>query len=297
MKHFLLMLAILAIGAGPVLGDDVSDEAETAIRKAIDSYVAAFNKGDAKAVAAHWTEQGELVTPAGNELRGRQQLEKDFAAYFAETKNAKIELLDTSIKVVSPSVALENGTARVVSPDAEPTETIYKAIHVKTAEGWKIDSVREEDLPAPAPTHYEQLKDLEWMIGEWLDADENAAIETSCRWSTNNNFLIRSFRVNVQDRVDFEGTQVIGWDPAAQTIRSWLFDSDGGFGAGRWSGGDGRWTVQTLSVLPDGRRASATNIHEIIDENSFRFQSIGRQVNGELLPNIDPVTVVRRVAQ
>lgn len=294
MKHFPMILAVLAIGAGPIFGDDAPDEAETAIRKAIDSYVAAFNKGDAKALAAHWTEQGEFVTPAGKELRGRPQLEEDFAAYFSETENAKIELLDTSIKLASPSVALETGTARVVSPDAEPSETMYKAIHVKTAEGWKIDSVREEAPAAPAPTHYEQLKDLEWMIGEWVDADDNATVETSCRWSTNNNFLIRSFRVNVQDRVDFEGTQVIGWDPAAQTIRSWLFDSDGGFGVGRWSGGDGRWTVQTLSVLPDGRRASATSIHEIVDENSFRFQSIGRQVDGELLPNIDPVTVVRR---
>jgi uncharacterized protein (TIGR02246 family) len=296
MKHFQLMLAVLAIGAGPIFGADAPDEAETAIRKAIDSYVTAFNKGDAKALAAHWTEQGEFVTPAGKELRGRPQLEEDFAVYFAETKNAKIELLDTSIKVASPSVALETGTARVVSPDAEPSETIYKAIHVKTAEGWKIDSVREEAPAAPAPTHYEQLKDLEWMIGEWVDTDDNAPVETTCRWSTNNNFLIRSFRVNVQDRIDFEGTQVIGWDPAAQTIRSWLFDSDGGFGVGRWTGGDGRWTVQTLSVLPDGRRASATSIHEIVDENSFRFQSIGRQVDGELLPNIDPVTVVRRTA-
>lgn len=291
------MLAVLAIGVGPIFGEDAPDEAETAIRTAIDSYVAAFNKGGAKALAAHWTEQGEFVTPAGKELRGRPQLEEDFAVYFAETKNAKIELLDTSIKVASPSVALETGTARVVSPDAEPSETIYKAIHVKTAEGWKIDSVREEAPAAPAPTHYEQLKDLEWMIGEWVDTDDNATVETTCRWSTNNNFLIRSFRVNVQDRIDFEGTQVIGWDPAAQTIRSWLFDSDGGFGAGRWTGGDGRWTVQTLSVLPDGRRASATSIHEIVDENSFRFQSIGRQVDGELLPNIDPVTVVRRAAE
>ncbi len=38
---------------------------EAAIRKAIDSYVEAFNKADAKALAAHWGEQGEFTTPAG----------------------------------------------------------------------------------------------------------------------------------------------------------------------------------------------------------------------------------------
>lgn len=300
MKQVQWMVALIAITAPAVFGADEPDaadkpsEAEVAIRAAIDSYVTAFNKGDATAVAAHWSEQGEFVTPAGEELRGRKQLEDSFTAYFAETKNAKIELFDTSIKVASPSVALEHGTARVVSPDSEPSVTIYKAIHVKTAEGWKIDSVREEEPASPPPSHYEQLKELEWMIGEWVDADENATIATSCRWSTNNNFLIRSFRVHVEDRIDFEGTQIIGWDPAAQTIRSWLFDSDGGFGAGRWSGGNGRWTVQSLNVLPDGRRASATAIHELVDENTVRFQTVGRQVDGELLPNVGPVTVVRQ---
>jgi hypothetical protein len=93
--------------------------------------------------------------------------------------------------------------------------------------------------------------------------------------------------------VDFEGSQIIGWDPHSQTIRSWLFDSDGGFGVGRWSGAGDRWTVQSLNVLPDGRRASATNIYERLDENTVRFRSIGRQVDGELLPNIEPVTVTR----
>lgn len=300
MKQLQWMVALLAITAPTVFGADAKEadnqlsEAETAIRAAIESYVAAFNKGDAKAVASHWSEQGEFVTPAGQRLRGRKQLEESFTAYFAETKDAKIELFDTSIRVASPNVALENGTARVVSPDAEPSVTVYKAIHVKTAEGWKIDSVREEEPASPPPSHYEQLKELEWMIGEWVDADENATIATSCRWSTNNNFLIRTFRVQVEDRIDFEGTQIIGWDPSAQTIRSWLFDSDGGFGAGRWSGGEGRWTVQSLNVLPDGRRASATAIHELVDENTVRFQTIGRQVDGELLPNIGPVTVVRQ---
>ena len=185
----------------------------------------------------------------------------------------------------------------MIVPEGEPSETNYKAIHVKTTEGWRIDSVREQEAAAPPPSHYEQLKPLEWMVGKWADKSEKAQIETSCRWATNQNFLVRTFRVFVDGQVDFEGTDVIGWDPHAQAIRSWLFDSDGGFGAGRWSGSeDGRWTVQSLHVLPDGRRASATNIYEVVDENTVRFRSIGRQVDGELLPSIAPVEVVRVAA-
>jgi hypothetical protein len=195
---------------------------------------------------------------------------------------------------MSPSVAVETGTARVIVPEREPSETTYRAVHVKTGEGWRIDSVREEQTAPPPPSHYEQRKSLEWMIGQWTDNSQTVSIETSCRWATNRNFLVRTFRVFWNGQVDFEGSDVIGWDPRAQVIRSWLSGSDGGFGAGRWSAGDdGRWTVQSLHVLPDGRQASATNIYEVVDEHSVRFRSIGRQIDGELLPSIESVEVVR----
>ena len=234
---------------------------------------------------------------SGEVLRGRKNLENHFAEYFEETKQAKIELVDTDIKFLSPNVAREAGLARVIVPDAEPSETEYEAIHIRTQNGWKIDNVREIDAPFASPSHYEQLQALEWMVGTWANAGEDTSIATTCRWTTNQNFLVSTFKVFVEDRVDFEGTQVIGWDPHAQTIRSWLFDSDGGFGVGRWSGQDNRWTVQTLNVLPDGRRGSSTNVYELIDESTVRFSSVGRQVDGQLLPSIEPVTVVRTASE
>lgn len=294
MKQLLAVVAFAALGATAHSAAESGDQDQQAIQKAIASYVDAFNKGDAKALAAHWSEAGEFVTPAGKTLRGRGQLEAEFAGYFAEAKNAKIELSGTSVELLSPSVAIERGSARVILPDQEPSESQYEAIHVKTAEGWKIDSVREQEAAAPPPSHHDELKQLEWMVGEWADAGEDSVVETNCRWTTNRNFLVRSFKVYVADRVDFEGTQVIGWDPALGTIRSWVFDSDGGFAVGRWSGGGDRWTVQSLGVLPDGRNASATSIFERVDDNTMRFQSIGRQAGGELLPSIDPVTIVRK---
>ena len=270
------------------------NEDETAILAAVDSYAEAFNQGDAKALAGHWTEDGELVTPSGDVLKGHTALETAFTAYFAESSGAKLELFDTHIKMVSPRVASETGMAQVTVGD-EPAEiTTYEAVHVKTADGWRMDSVREVAAPAPAPTHYQQLQSLEWMIGTWVDnSAENASIETTGRWTTNSNFIVRTFRVFVEDRVDFEGTQIIGWDPSAQAIRSWTFDSDGGFGVGRWSQNGDRWTVQALNVLPDGRRASSTNIYDVVDESTLQFHSIGRQVDGEIMPSIDTVTLVR----
>jgi uncharacterized protein (TIGR02246 family) len=273
--------------------DAPESEDVVAIRKAIDSYVAAFNDRDAKKLAAHFTERGEMFTPDGGRIQGRAEIEKDFSVNFENAKQGKLEVLAVEVDVLSPTVAVETGTARVIASDAEPSDTRYKAVHVKTTEGWKLDSVREQEAPAAAPSHFENLQDLQWMIGRWSDTSDVANIESSCRWTTNRNFIVQSFKVYVDDRVDFEGTQVIGWDPALQTIRSWMFDSDGGFGAGRWSNDGARWTVQTLNVLPDGRRGSSTNIYEVIDGDTVRYRSIGRQVEGELLPSVGPVTLVR----
>ena len=279
--------------AAPATAGNEIDPNSAAIQAAIDNYVTAFNAGDAKKLAALWTENGELITPAGDVWQGRAQIEEQFAAYFAETKGAKIELEATQVVLHSPSVAVETGIARVILPDVEPNESQYKAIHVKTADGWRMDSVREGDIPAPPPSNFDKLQSLAWMVGSWGDADDNAEIITTCRWTPNQNFLVQTFKVYIEDRVDFEGTQIIGWDPRNEAIRSWTFDSDGGFGVGRWSSGDGRWTVQTLQTLPDGRQGSATNVYELVDENTVKYSSIGRQVDGELMPNIDPVNIVR----
>jgi len=41
------------------------------------------------------------------------------------------------------------------------------------------------------------------------------------------------------------GMQIIGWGPAAKQMRSWVFDSDGGFGTVIWSKKDKSHKVQS----------------------------------------------------
>ena len=79
------------------------------------------------------------------------------------------------------------------------------------------------------PVSPEALDQLDWMIGTWTDGDENTTVRTVCEWAKNHTFITRSFKAFVDGKIDLEGTQVIGWDPAAGRIRSWVFDSDGGF--------------------------------------------------------------------
>jgi uncharacterized protein (TIGR02246 family) len=293
----LLLLAALALPASSRAADEA---AETQIRKGVDSYVEAFNRQDAKALAAHWAPEAVYVDDdSGEEFKGREAIEKYFARQFADAGKVKLEVAVTKVRFITADVASEEGQAKVTRPNKATSASNYVAIHVRQDGKWLIESVREtatgkretQDEDAPA---YERLQPLEWLLGRWVDEDENVQIETNCRWAKNRSFLSRSFRVVAGDDVDLEGTQIIGWDPVNQRIRSWVFDSDGGFGVGSWTPRkDGAWVVNQAATLADGRQTSVVTILKPIDANSHSLEMTGREVDGEILPNLPKVTVKR----
>jgi len=295
MKRTLLTAALVSWGLASAVGAEAGRQAaeEAAIRKAVESYVAAFNRGDAKALAAMWSPAAVYTNPlSGEEVVGREAIEKQFAGIFAKGKSAKLEATTDSLQFISPSVAVEHGTAKVIRPDQAPEESKYTAVYVKRDAQWLLDRVTEEDVPVVA-SHYQQLKELEWMIGRWVDQDDDATVVTECNWTKNNNFMSRSFTIKVRDRIDMAGMQIIGWDPAAKQIRSWVFDSDGGFGQATWKKKGNRWYVQQSGVLSDGKKSSSVNVVTRLDDNTCTFQSVNRMVDGELLPNIEEIKVVK----
>ncbi len=295
-RRVMLTVATLAWSLATAIGaaSDRQTTEEAEIRKAVEAYVAAFNQADAKALAALWSPEAVYTNPlSGEQVVGREAIEGQFAAIFAEAQGARLEATTDSIQFISPSVAVEHGTAKVLVPEQSPEETQYTAVYVKREGQWLLDRVTEETVPV-VTSHYEQLKDLEWMVGSWVDQDDEATVVTECNWTRNNNFLTRSFTVQVRDRIDMAGMQIIGWDPATKQVRSWVFDSDGGFGQATWKKKDNRWYIQQSGVLPDGRESSAVNIITYVDDNTCTLQSVNRTVDGELLPNVEEVTISKQ---
>ena len=297
MKRTILSIVMTASCLATAIGAEANRQAadEAAIRKAVESYVAAFNRGDAKALAAMWSPEAVYTNPISREqVVGRAEIEKQFTAIFAEAKGVKLEAKTESVRFVSPNVAVEQGTAKVIRPNQAPEDSEYTAVYVKRDGQWLLDRVTEEDVPV-VPSHYEQLKDLEWMIGRWVDQDydDDTTVVTECSWTRNNNFITRSFTIQIRDRIDMAGMQIIGWDPSTKQIRSWVFDSDGGFGQATWKKKGNRWYIQQSGVLPDGRKSSAVNIVTRLDDNTCTLQSVNRMVDGELLPNIDEVKIAK----
>jgi uncharacterized protein (TIGR02246 family) len=296
MKPILLCLFVLGVSvenwsfAGP---PNESSADEAAIRKADEAYVAAFNKHDAKALADAWSPEAVYLDRAtGAEVVGRPAIAEQFTALFKGQPEVKLDLSVESIQFVSPNVAVEHGTAKTLAPSADPEEMEYSAVFVRRDGQWLLDRVTDKDKPG-VPSSSEQLKPLEWMIGRWVDKDDNVDITTECQWTKNRSFITRSFTVAVEGEINLSGMQIIGWDPAAKTIRSWTFDSDGGFSEAKWTCKKDRWFIQNKGVLADGRKASMTNVIKQVDENSFTWQTVERTAGGELLPNIDEVLIVR----
>ncbi len=222
---------------------------ENAIRAAVESYVDAYNRGDARAVAAQWSETGEWISRSGQRFQGRPAIEKELKNLFAENKGVRIEVINLTIRIVSADAATEEGTVRVIRPGEAPSDATYLAVDTKKDGQWKLDSVHETnvpDLPATSPA----LQDLAWLVGQWTDQSPDAEIDTSVTWTKNKAFLNYSFKASAPGMDDLEGTQVIGWDPAAGKIRSWMFDSDGGFGEGTWSKKGNSWIVKSPTRRP-----------------------------------------------
>ena len=294
-----LLLCLISCGLAflsTALGDEPSGQAanEAAIRKAAASYVEAFNKHDAQALADQWSPDAVYLNrTTGEEVVGRAAIAEQFTALFKEKPGLKIDVKVASVQFVSPNVAIEQGTAKLLASDGKPEEIEYSAVDVKRDGKWLLDRVTDKSKVAAA-THYEKLKELEWMVGKWTDDSEKASVELECNWTKNKNFLTRSFKISVDGQDDFSGIQVIGWDPVAKAIRSWTFDSNGTFAEATWEHRGKNWFIRNRGVLPDGRTASMVNAMKPKDEHSFTWQTIDRTAGGELLPNIDEILIVRR---
>jgi uncharacterized protein (TIGR02246 family) len=289
----LIVTAQLVAQEAPATANQAADEA--AIRANGDKYVEAYNRRDSRTMAGMWSPEAVYMDPTtGEGVVGREAIAKQFDYAFAGSEDAKLAISIESIEFVSPNVAIEKGVADVTYTDFPAEKTNYTAVHVKRDGQWLIDRVSEVEVPPPPPSNYEHLKELEWMVGSWVDADKEATVHTDCAWTKNKNFMTRSFALVVGDSVEMSGMQIIGWDPAAKQIRSWVFDSDGAFSEGKWTHKDDRWVVQQTGTITDGGKSTATNIITQLDNNSFTWQSINREIDGEILPNVDEILNVRK---
>lgn len=287
---------IFGLAATALANDDESPSADQlAIEQSAEKFVAAFNERQIEDLAALFTDDAEYLRLNEAPVVGREAIQELFAAGFEANAKLQISLSLEAIRFVTPEVAFEEGvTVSFADGETPTTRSRYSVVHVKQEAGWRMKLVRELQEEPLSP--YAKLRDLEWMIGEWVDEGADSVVATSCRWDDKKSFLLRSFEVKTRGDVMLKGEQRIGWDAAAKQVRSWTFDDAGGFAEGTWTQVDDRWVIKSAGFRPDGLTASATQIVTSLDDQRMEWKMEGRLVGEEPLPSIT-VILVRRAPE
>lgn len=295
-KFILAIFSILITGCGNDKSSKNTGHSadEAKIKSNAKAYEEAYNNGDAEKVASFWAENADYVVPdSGETIKGRKAIAAYFKDFFENEERPNIDVVVDAIIFKGSDKAIENGHVTFTYKNGYKDETAYRAENVKENGKWTLQNVHEVET-GKATSNFEHLKDLNWLVGSWKDTDEDSDIDLNFKWDKDNNFLIEHFSVKILDRDELNGIQIIGWDPSQKKIRSWVFDSDGGFREGTWSKEEGNLIVPMISTLSDGKKASSIDVYTKIDDDNFSFSMHSRDVDGELLPDVGPVTFKKK---
>ena len=267
-----------------------------AVQKAELATIAAFNKGDAAALAALFAEKGELVDENGNVFSGREQITGLFKAFFERFPKAELQMEVTGVRTVGDSLAIEEGVRLITVPDSDVAAQVrYAAVRDKVGDSWPIASYSEfADDPAPTPA--EMLSGVSFLVGDWIDESPEGKTMISYRWEDDGNFLLGDYTLAVAGMPESRSHQRIGWDPLEGVIRSWTFDSDGGYSTGEWVATEAGWVIKSDATMPDGTTGSATVTVTPTDADHFIVRSSDRIIGGVDEPEFE-LTVARRPPQ
>ncbi len=266
---------------------------EQAVRQVTQNFVKAFNAGNAEKAAALFFSGADLIDDAGNVHKGAAAIKDVLGRFFEKFPGATSTMTPDSVWMVSPGLAIEEGRRVVSSKDDKPSAaTKYTFVMIKQQGEWKIASAREvEDDDSLSP--HDRLKPLGWLVGDWVDEGSDAVVQISCKWSDDTNYLLVDFNAKIQGKPALKSRQRIGWDPLTGKVKSWVFDSDGGYGEGHWSQVANRWVIKSTAVMPDGQTGSATIVLEPQDKDSYFIKGSDR-IRGKTAEPDFEMKIVRR---
>ncbi|MGD9646770.1 MAG: SgcJ/EcaC family oxidoreductase, partial [Pirellulales bacterium] len=152
-----------------------------AIRAAGAAYATALNEGDATALAASWTADGDYVDASGQHFKARDLIAEDFGGLTKNELPHHLEIKESKIRLITPDVAIEDGLSQTTAGDTGAVALgRFTAVWIKRDDKWLLDVVREcGGLPL---TDDQQLEPLTWMIGDWIGESGGLTYSLSVRW-------------------------------------------------------------------------------------------------------------------
>jgi uncharacterized protein (TIGR02246 family) len=256
-------------------------------------FIAAFEKGDAKGVAAFWMPDAVYVDENGRHFKGRPAIEQMYEKFFAKNKGLKLNIIVTSARMVGADVGLEEGLTEVTPAGGGlPSTAGFSAVLVKKDGEWYFESVH--DTVARPPSNAAHFDDLDWLIGDWTgETEKGESGKASYAWAENKNFIVSNFATTLDGVPVVGGTQWLAWDAVDKQIRSWSFYSGGGFGEATWTQDGNKWTTNVTARTAAGKKASATNVLTKVDDDHCTWQITKLIVDGKPIPDPQPLKLKR----
>ena len=142
MRRLLLTMILVASGGSAFAGGGQ----EAAILKVHEQLAEAWNKDDAKGMAAGFADDADLINPLGRVAKGKAEIEKLYqdehrgvfkGSHFASECKAGVHVVKPDVAIVTCSFEVTGGTL----PDGKPMPAmkgIYTATMVKAKNRWQI---------------------------------------------------------------------------------------------------------------------------------------------------------------
>lgn len=259
------------------------------------AFLDAYAKRDAKAIGELFTEDAEFLDEFGERTQGREAIVAMFQGVFKSTPETLIDEIQIErVRRITDNVALEEGVAISSESESSPRyRARYIALHAKGKDGkWRINTLK--DRPRERLNRQEHLAQLAWMVGEWVNEDADGVVHSRCEWSDDGNYLLREFSIRTHAGRELNGVQRIGWDPARKKLRSWTFDTEGGFASGLWTKDGSTWLLTGAGVNASGDTVTSSMAYTRVDAEMITCEFRSLIVGGEIRKDLKRITMVKR---
>jgi uncharacterized protein (TIGR02246 family) len=269
-----------------VAGSEDSERA--AILTSARDFETAFAKGDAKALAEMYTENGESRAADGRTLLGRAAIEKAYTELFKASPGTKIDVLVKSVRFPAKDMAVEEGLLRQSrGPKGLPASTAYVAVHVRDRGQWKIA------LSSEGAAGQDRLEDLGWLLGEWTTKVKDDAVKLSFVRDPKKSVITGTLTRTAPGKEPVGGSVRISLDPETGQIRSWGFEDDGAHAQALWVCDGKSWVLDSRGVLGDGTPTAERVIIQRVNPDVITWRAVDRTLGDTALADTPPMRLTR----
>lgn len=268
------------------------------LEKAAADFVTAYNNKDAAALAALFTEKGELTDLNAEEvITGREDIEAHYKEVLSSADTPSVAVEVDSVRIVAPKTAVEDGTLHFTPPgeDSPARSATYTAVLSQNDAGvWLVASTRNLSDVTSQEGHLAELESS--LKGDWTGQRDGLRLDIAFGWDDSGKFISGEMLATATDAKPVATSIRLGWDGAKKSVTGWTHDDAGGFGQSVWTPDDGGWTVRTEGTTADGETMSANQHLVFEDADTFIWTATDRIVDGEKLPDTE-LRVVRRAPE